>query len=150
MQGNSPAVPVGITSKVGYGVTALGLVSAIVAYATGHRDQQTVGVIVSGAVAGLSLLSTQLGRYAQAHALIVNPPAPTNRAAVEAPRPKDAVIYGTGNAEHVGVVSFSSGPEEPGDPHDALPHHPVTDPATIPPDVGDGGSSQALAEEANG
>jgi hypothetical protein len=135
MKAQIPAVPVGTTSKAGYGVTAFALASAVIAYATGDHSQQTTGVIVAGAVAALSFLVTQAGRYAQAHALAVNMPTPK---VVELRLDGQTIA----TVPHGVDALTASGPppldDEPGDPHDSVPHHPVTDPRDVPPDNDDG------------
>jgi hypothetical protein len=84
-------VAVGASTIAGYSVTAAGLAAAIIAYATGARDAQTLGVLTASAVAILAFLVTQAGRYAQAHTLakgvadkIASSPTPTTPIGVAA------------------------------------------------------------------
>lgn len=60
-------VPVGIATQAGYGVAIAGLVGAVAAYVTGDHSQAQLGTIVSGSIAVLSLVVTQIGRYVQAN-----------------------------------------------------------------------------------
>ena len=80
MQGK---VPVGVATVAGYGVTVTGFAAAVVAFIMGDRDEQTDGVIVAGAVAGLAFAITQIGRYVQAKAAIKYQPIPWPDADVE-------------------------------------------------------------------
>jgi protein-S-isoprenylcysteine O-methyltransferase Ste14 len=59
-----PAPPI----KVPVG-TATAAVLALVAFLSGDRSEQTLGTIVAGALAIVSLAITQLGRYWQAREL---------------------------------------------------------------------------------
>jgi hypothetical protein len=69
----SPPVPVGLTSKVGYGATiasAIGLVLVLVL----DVDEEQAAIIASAIAATVSLAVTQLGRFAQAKAYIDKQP----------------------------------------------------------------------------
>src|SRR4051794_31699557 len=69
----SPPVPVGLTSKVGYGATiasAIGLILVLVL----DVDEQSAAIIATAIAATVSLAVTQLGRYAQAKAHIDKQP----------------------------------------------------------------------------
>jgi hypothetical protein len=56
-------VPVGPTTVLGGGVTLASFAAAVVAFALGARDEGTIGPLVIG---GVSLVTTLVGRYAQA------------------------------------------------------------------------------------
>lgn len=60
-------VSVGPTTVGGAGVTVAAFVAAIVAFASGARDEATVGALVAGVAA---LVTTLIGRYAQAIAQV--------------------------------------------------------------------------------
>lgn len=70
-----PNVPIGPSTVAGYSVTVTGVILAILAYLDGDHSQQTVGMLVAGAIAILSFLVTQAGRYAQAKVLAAKPEA---------------------------------------------------------------------------
>jgi hypothetical protein len=63
-------VPVGTTTKVGYGATITTAIAAILAYLFADADAQTLGVIASGIFAAISMVTTQIGRYMQAKEII--------------------------------------------------------------------------------
>src|SRR5262249_8713138 len=67
---SSGKVPIGLATQAGYGVAIAGLVGAVVAYATGDHSQAQLGSIVSGSIAVISLVVTQIGRYVQANTQI--------------------------------------------------------------------------------
>jgi hypothetical protein len=58
--------PVGLGTKVGLGVSSAAFVAAVVAFITGDRSEQTLGVLVSAAVGALTLAVTIGGRMLQA------------------------------------------------------------------------------------
>jgi len=64
-------VPVGLSTQVGVGLTVAGVATAIVAYATGDRSEQTTGTLAGAAVAILAFAITAAMRAVQAKALIV-------------------------------------------------------------------------------
>lgn len=158
MRAQIPSVPVGTTSKAGYGVTAFALASAVVAYATGDHSQQTTGVIMAGTVAALSFLVTQAGRYLQAHALIaqghvtVQDDDPLVRlAAIIAARGGVASSVvgvgpslaggGRGGGGGSAMTQTREADDEPGDP-DAAPSLPTS---ILPPDHVDEGDVGGVA-----
>lgn len=112
-------VSVGASTVAGYSVSVAAVVAAVLAYVHGDRSEQTLGVITAGVVAVVSFAITQVGRYAQARALIreghVSYPAPDEPA----------------------VIPFA--PPEPGDVVSALPDVKVTAPHLAAVDEGDGG-----------
>lgn len=63
-------VKVGVTSATGYGVSLAAVVAAALDYIGGDHSAPTRTTLVLGAVAGVSFVVTQAGRYAQAHAQI--------------------------------------------------------------------------------
>lgn len=72
-QGSEPVddkVSWGTTTYLGYGTAATAFVLAVVAFLGGDRDEQTLGVIVSGVIGGLAFGITSLGRYLQANSKI--------------------------------------------------------------------------------
>jgi hypothetical protein len=77
-------VPVGATTVAGYTATITAAATAVLAYLFADADQATLGTIVAGAVALSSLLVTQIGRYAQAHALAKQAPALALQASAQA------------------------------------------------------------------
>jgi hypothetical protein len=72
---NTPNVSVGPSTIAGWSSTITGLVLAIIALTTGDHTQQTIGAVVGGTLAVVSFTVTQVGRYAQAHALAKRAPA---------------------------------------------------------------------------
>jgi hypothetical protein len=58
--------PVGLGTKVGLGVSTAAFVAAVVAFITGDRSEQTLGVLVSAAVGAITLAVTIGGRMLQA------------------------------------------------------------------------------------
>jgi hypothetical protein len=125
-------VPVGPTTVAGYSVTAVAFAAAVLAYLTGDHSQQTLGTILAGVLAGLAFLSTQAGRFVQAHHL-------AKQAALVSRTLAGSVLTPT-TTTNVPVTSPLTTPDEqePGDP-DVLAHLPVADPAQVPPDQGDAG-----------
>lgn len=67
---SSSKVPVGVTSATGYGVTLAAVVAAALDYIGGDHSAPTKTTLVLGVVAGVSFVTTQIGRYAQAKAQI--------------------------------------------------------------------------------
>lgn len=65
-----PYVPTGPATKVGYGTAVLSALVAVLAYLFPEGDEQTLGVIAAGLIALVSLVVTQIGRFAQANAQI--------------------------------------------------------------------------------
>jgi hypothetical protein len=63
-------VSVGVTSAAGYGVTVAAVVAAALDYIGGDHSQPTKTTLALGIVAGVSFVTTQVGRYLQAHAQI--------------------------------------------------------------------------------
>lgn len=63
-------IPVGPSTIAGFLSTILAGALAVVAFVAGDHSEQTLGVIVGGALAAISLVTTLLGRYAQARAAI--------------------------------------------------------------------------------
>lgn len=63
-------VSVGVTSAAGYGVTLAAVVAAALDYIGGDHSQPTKTTLALGIVAGVSFVTTQVGRYLQAHALV--------------------------------------------------------------------------------
>lgn len=61
-------VSVGVTSAAGYGVTVAAVVAAALDYIGGDHSQPTKTTLYLGIVAGVSFVTTQVGRYVQAHA----------------------------------------------------------------------------------
>jgi hypothetical protein len=60
-------LPIGLATQAGLGTTVTAYVLAIIAFVEGDRTEETIGALVTGTVA---LLSVILGRYAQATAQI--------------------------------------------------------------------------------
>lgn len=67
-------VSVGVSTVAGYSTSLGAVVLAVLAYLQGDHTQQTVGVIVAGAIAAMSFAITQAGRYLQAHAQVKQQP----------------------------------------------------------------------------
>lgn len=61
-----PKVPTGAATVTGYGVSLVSFVLAVIAFLTGDHSEQTVGVIVAGAVGLGALAVTSAGRFIQA------------------------------------------------------------------------------------
>lgn len=132
MQGK---VPVGVTSVAGYTITLAGVVGAVLAFLKGDRSDQTLGVLAAGGTAVLAFLSTQLGRYAQAHAAVKKAPVHQIATGTSFTKTGEQLRQQYEQAR----MQLRTQPDEPGDsapPEAAL--HPLTDPSSIPPDVGDG------------
>lgn len=72
MQGSK--VPVGVASLAGYSTSAVTLAGAAAAYLTGDRSTDTLIIILLGGYSAVSLVVTQVGRYAQAHAAVKGTP----------------------------------------------------------------------------
>lgn len=61
-----PDVPAGASTKTGYATALAAFVAMILAYIFPDGDAQTLGVIASGVVALVTLVTTNLGRQRQA------------------------------------------------------------------------------------
>jgi hypothetical protein len=66
-------VKVGVTSATGYGVTLAAVLAAALDYIGGDHSQPTRTTLILGIVAGVSFVTTQVGRYVQAHAQLKRP-----------------------------------------------------------------------------
>jgi len=110
-------VPVGPTTVAGYGVTAVGVALALVAFLAGDRSEQTLGVLVAGGVAALAFVVTQVNRYAQARELARRPvnPSPVLGAALSAVAPGELTRLAIRPAAATGAMA-------PGPSLDELEH----------------------------
>jgi hypothetical protein len=113
-----PKVPVGVTSQVGYGVTATALIAAVVAFVSGDRSEQTLGVLTAAALAAVSLGITQIGRYLQARELARNT--------------YHYVGQDVEQAEAAKNVEEDAYDDEPGDVFDGLPDIPTAPAESLP------------------
>jgi predicted cation transporter len=138
---SSLKVPVGVTSVAGYTVTLAGVVGAVLAFLKGDRSDQTLGVLASAGLAILAFLSTQLGRYVQAHALVKTAPVLAEQARWTSMDQDKQVSVDEVVAKYdelAAADAFEQGTGEDPPPESDL--YPLTDPRNIPPDVGDGDS----------
>jgi hypothetical protein len=138
---SSLKVPVGVTSVAGYSVTLASVAGAVVAYLQGDHSADNATVIALGVAAGLSFLSTQIGRYAQAHALSKQAAQVAEQerwAAAEQSKPMRAWEPDGDDPppdEYAAADAWEQSAGEDAPPQAAL--YPLTDPASIPPDEGD-------------
>lgn len=153
-------VSVGASTIAGYSVTAAGFAAAIIAYATGARDAQTLGVLTAAAVATVAFLVTQVGRYAQAHTLakgVAEKVADTSVKLDGREVASAANMYSSiasvasdvppGHTTYPEVESQYADDIEEGGDHDAIPHVPTAAPDVVGEDLGDPGSLEPLPED---
>lgn len=135
-------VSVGITSAVGYALSLTGFGAAIVAYLTGDHSADNVNVIVTGGIAVLAYVVTSIGRYLQAKALIINPPAAA-AGAIANTTPPAGMTFPTSSPNIVSVAGTLASLDEPDDQEPADELDPRADAIPItdkpPEDVGDAG-----------
>jgi hypothetical protein len=114
-------VPVGPTTVAGYSVTAVAFAAAVTAYLTGDHSQQTLGTILAGVLGGLAFLSTQAGRFVQAHhlakavasPLITLEPADIDDPALDDPNHQTTATGVESLAEHVALSDEPRPPVPP-------------------------------------
>lgn len=128
-------VPIGPTTIAGYGVTVTSVLLAVLAYLQGDRSDQTLGVIVAGAVALVSFAITQIGRYVQAKALAERAPlGVTQNFALPAVKFSPAI--------HVAGPSLEADDDQEPEPSDTMDHdaRELAFTGSPPPDTGDIGA----------
>lgn len=132
----TPPISVGKTTVYGSGITVLAFAGAVVAFANGARDDVTFTTLGLGA---LTLLTVLGGRYGQAIAAVLGQaigqmiarPAPT--VTLSSLQPASPGVIGQ-------IAAAANGDEDgPGDDlHPIFDDEPQTDPADLPPDMGEG------------
>lgn len=123
----APPIPVGLATFVGLGTGAGQWLAAILAAVDGDHSATTIALIVTGAA---TVITTLVGRYAQAHAAIRSGGLPTALIANE---------LNTSTPTGLSAAELAIGQTDP----DA--NLTPTDPATVPPDEGDAQAAAAPA-----
>lgn len=114
-------------------------------------DQANIATQVSGALAFLvtsGLTWAGHSKWLKGHQIMLAGAVAQGKGALVGVKASSLPSAGTSNPPGAGVVYYAPGfgkPilgtvesfDEPGDHFDGLPHHPVTDPASIPPDAVD-------------
>jgi hypothetical protein len=131
------AVSVGFSTKLGASLTATGVATAIVAFATGDRSEQTLGVIAGAAVAALAFAITAAGRYAQSRAQIKTAPALVQGNAGASPVDEPATLDAEAQAAHEEVVDDHGIENDEPDVLDGLPDLLTTPHGDVGEDAGD-------------
>jgi hypothetical protein len=132
-------VSVGTSTVAGLLATLAGFAAAVAAYKQGDRSEATLGTIAGAAVGAISLVTTMVGRFAQAHRLATGTLSVDELEAV-ARHASDAVDRAVAGYEFVdakqdgagepGPLTYAEAREDPemGDPLDATRESLVADP----------------------
>lgn len=146
-----PKIPIGPATIAGYSVSLAGFIAAVLAYANGSRDEQTLGVITAGAIGAIAFVITQAGRYAQAKAeILVKRALHLEPIQLEAIRgetattmPPAGMVYPTSST----AVLEPADIDDEAEPRDELDDRAEAIPITEdpPPDEGDAGNPALTA-----